>query len=171
MTASEIKDTYSMRDIVEKYGFHPNRAGFIHCPFHNGDRTASCKIYQKDFHCHACGKNGDVFTFVQKMEGCSFKEAYKMLGGSYEKQSDIRKNLFIHRKEQERKTRAVKLARLKHRRKDLYDELDLARAICEITYPFSDDWCWGVNRIEKVFRELDAVDEEIDELTRYKDDG
>ena len=41
---SEIKNTYSMRDIVERYGFHPNRAGFISCPFHQGDRTPSLKV-------------------------------------------------------------------------------------------------------------------------------
>lgn len=84
MTADEIKSTYSMREIVERYGFHPNRAGFISCPFHQGDKTPSLKIYEKDYHCHACGANGDIFTFVQEIEGISFKEAFRSLGGTYQ---------------------------------------------------------------------------------------
>ena len=44
MTAEEIKQQYSMRDVVEMYGFHPNRAGFISCPFHSGDHSPSMKI-------------------------------------------------------------------------------------------------------------------------------
>ena len=57
MTAEEIKQTYSMRDILEKYGIHVNRSGFASCPFHTGDRTPSLKIYDRDFYCFACGKN------------------------------------------------------------------------------------------------------------------
>ena len=81
MTVEEIKQQYYMRDVVEMYGFHPNRAGFISCPFHSGDHSPSMKIYPKDFYCHACGENGDIFTFVQKMDDCSFKEAFLKLGG------------------------------------------------------------------------------------------
>ena len=39
MNSEGIKSRYSMRDIAEQYGFHPNRAGFIPCPFHQGDRS------------------------------------------------------------------------------------------------------------------------------------
>lgn len=52
MTSEEIKQTYSMRDILNKCGLpQPNRSGFIQCPFHKGDREASMKIYDKDFNC------------------------------------------------------------------------------------------------------------------------
>lgn len=80
MTSEEIKEKYSMRDIVERYGLRPNRAGFITCPFHLGDRTPSMKIYKGDFHCYACGANGDIFDFVMRMDGSSFKEAFQSLG-------------------------------------------------------------------------------------------
>ena len=41
MTSEEIKQTYSMRDILNKCGLpQPNRSGFIQCPFHKGDREA-----------------------------------------------------------------------------------------------------------------------------------
>lgn len=84
MTREEIKETYSMRDILARYGFNPNRAGFIRCPFHEGDREASLKIYPHDYHCFGCGANGDIFDFVMRMEGVSFREAFRELGGEYE---------------------------------------------------------------------------------------
>ena len=85
MTSEEIKATYSMRNVVERYGFQPNRAGFIHCPFHGGDREPSLKVYDRDFHCHACGAHGDIFDFIMRMDEVSFKEAFMSLGGEYQK--------------------------------------------------------------------------------------
>lgn len=68
MTSEEIKESVFMRDVLQRCGLPvPNRAGFIQCPFHKGDRTPSMKIYQKDYHCFACGANGDVFTFCRNM--------------------------------------------------------------------------------------------------------
>ena len=76
MTKEEVKSRYSMRDILARYGIRPNRAGFVRCPFHKGDREPSMKIYEKDFHCFGCGETGDIFSFVQKMEHLSFREAF-----------------------------------------------------------------------------------------------
>lgn len=84
MTSEEIKRTVSMEELVERYGLYPNRAGFIVCPFHKGDRNASLKIYKDSFYCFGCGAAGDVFDFVRKMDGMSFKEAFLFLGGEYE---------------------------------------------------------------------------------------
>ena len=82
MTREEIKQTYSMKDILVKCGLPgPNRAGFIKCPFHKGDHEASMKVYDKDFHCFGCGANGDIFTFTERFYGISFKDAFLMLGG------------------------------------------------------------------------------------------
>ena len=68
MNSEEIKAMYSMQDILAKCGLSaPNRAGFCHCPFHKGDREPSMKIYDKDFHCFACGANGDIFDFVSRL--------------------------------------------------------------------------------------------------------
>ena len=49
MTKEELKNTYSMKDVIGKYGLFPNRAGFVSCPFHYGDHTASLKIYKDSF--------------------------------------------------------------------------------------------------------------------------
>lgn len=101
MTKEEIKDLYSMEDILERYGLpKPNRAGFIRCPFHN-EKTASMKIYPKDFNCYGCGTNGDIFTFVMLMDGISFKEAYAALGGSYENSFSARLKIYQAEKKRE----------------------------------------------------------------------
>ena len=67
MNSEEIKKTYSMRDILGRYGMQPNRAGFICCPFHK-EKTASMKIYQDSYYCFGCGAHGDIFDFVSQME-------------------------------------------------------------------------------------------------------
>ena len=71
-----IKDHLTMRDVLLRYGYEPNRAGFVCCPFHS-EKTPSMKVFDKDYHCFGCGENGDVITFVQKLFSLSFQEALK----------------------------------------------------------------------------------------------
>ncbi|WP_293716400.1 CHC2 zinc finger domain-containing protein [uncultured Parabacteroides sp.] len=54
------------------------------CPFHN-DRHPSLYVNVKEqyYKCFACGESGDLFKFVQKMEGCSFREALEILAEWY----------------------------------------------------------------------------------------
>lgn len=94
MESNEIKEQYKMLDVIQMYGLNPDRSGFIRCPFHSGDRTASLKVYKDSFHCYGCHANGDIFKFVQLMDECDFKTAYFKLGGSYKAKksfSDLRK--------------------------------------------------------------------------------
>ncbi|MEG0731907.1 MAG: CHC2 zinc finger domain-containing protein, partial [Vagococcus sp.] len=46
------------------------------CPFHN-EKTPSFSVAEDKqiFHCFGCGKGGNVFSFVQEIEGLSFPEA------------------------------------------------------------------------------------------------
>jgi len=50
------------------------------CPFH-GERTPSFHVYPEDKHykCYGCGEYGDVFKFVQKVEGKEFPEVVRAL--------------------------------------------------------------------------------------------
>mgnify|MGYP001161696554 CR=1 FL=1 len=50
------------------------------CPFHK-EKTPSFHVNPSRgyFHCFGCGKGGDVFTFLQEIEGLDFPEALKML--------------------------------------------------------------------------------------------
>ena len=79
-----IHDSISMTDIVKKYGFKPNRAGFICCPFHQ-EKTASLKIYKGDrgWHCFGCGKNGDVIEFVKLFFNVDFSTAIGIIDNDF----------------------------------------------------------------------------------------
>ena len=50
------------------------------CPFHK-EKTPSFHVNPARgfFHCFGCGKGGDVFKFIQEIEGLSFPETLKML--------------------------------------------------------------------------------------------
>lgn len=161
MTVDEIKQQYSMRDVLAMYGITPNRAGFIHCPFHQGDRTASMKIYPKDFHCHACGVNGDVLSFVQQMEHCSFKEAFYRLGGSYEAKSDRERELYHYKLQKAKESRMRREARLLERRKVVQTSLHQNRLLRDHMWVFTDAWCRAVNGFEKDYIELEEINAEL----------
>lgn len=77
-TVQTIKDRLTMREVLLHYGYEPNRAKFICCPFHN-EKTPSMKIFEKDYHCFGCGSNGDVITFVQQLFSLSFPDSLKKI--------------------------------------------------------------------------------------------
>lgn len=81
--AQEIKERLSLPEAVARYGLEPRR-GYLHCPFHSGDRTPSFRIYPNDsFYCFGCGAHGDVIDFVAGMEQISKGEAIKMLATEF----------------------------------------------------------------------------------------
>jgi len=146
LTSEEIKDCYSMRDIVGRYGFIPDRKGFISCPFHQ-ENTASMRIYEKDYNCFGCGENGDIFDFIMRIEDVNFKEAFQSLGGTYRKPS-FSSDLAVYRsrkkKEMARKTRErqAEKKRLNHMLISVY------RTYMERSEPFSDIWCDCYNALQ-----------------------
>lgn len=147
MTKDEIKDLYSMRDILERYGLpQPNRAGFICCPFHK-EKTASMKIYKKDFYCFGCGASGDIFTFLQQFYSISFKDAFQMLGGSYEEPSYTSK-LAVYKAEKSRLMRQKQAER--HRKKIRLNNMliGIYWRYMDKSEPFSDVWCDCCNALQ-----------------------
>ncbi len=79
---SEIKSKISIEDLVSKYvNLKPAGKNLkALCPFHS-EKTPSFMVSpeRQIFHCFGCGKSGDIFTFLQEMEGLSFKEALLQL--------------------------------------------------------------------------------------------
>lgn len=149
MTKDEIKAEVSMRDVLARYGLAANRTGFIRCPFHRGDREASMKVYDRDFHCFGCGENGDVFSFVMKMENCSFSDAFQLLGGTYEhKANDFSKRLAIYkqRKMAEKRRRAAEKEAKERRLNALL--ITVYRRYMRRSEPFTDAWCDCCNALQ-----------------------
>jgi len=77
-----IKDRLDIVQLIGEY-VQVKKAGInwkANCPFHH-EKTPSFMIQpEKQFwHCFGCGKGGDVFSFLQEMEGLDFPEALKIL--------------------------------------------------------------------------------------------
>lgn len=161
MTVEEIKSQYSMADIATKYGYKISRAGFISCPFHKGDRTPSMKIYKRDYHCHACGANGDIFSFVMGIDNCDFKTAFYSLGGKYGKR-DFKADMSLYRlqKSKERAKREKdKLVQERQLRTFFISTLHKGLKVVE---PMSDAWCYLINELETELYKFSVLQEEIE---------
>lgn len=146
VTKEEIKDLYSMKDILERYGLpQPNRAGFICCPFHK-EKTASMKIYKDSCYCFGCNFGGDIFDFVQKMDGISFKEAYAALGGDYENSFSARLKIYQEQKKREMQRKTEE--KLKRKRELNYLLMDVYRKWIDRLEPLSDAWADTYNALQ-----------------------
>lgn len=77
-----IKDRLSIVDVVGQY-VQLRRAGrnfTARCPFHK-ERTPSFHISPErgSYMCFGCGEKGDIFSFVERIEGVDFKTALEEL--------------------------------------------------------------------------------------------
>ena len=78
----EIKSKLNIVDVVGSY-LRLTKAGayWKACyPFHN-EKTPSFTVNEERqaFHCFGCGKGGDIFSFIEEIEGIEFREALKLL--------------------------------------------------------------------------------------------
>lgn len=82
--ARTIRSTLPATRVAERYGFEPNRAGYICCPFHH-EKTPSLKLYPGDrgWHCFGCGKGGDVIRFVMELFDITFPQAVVRLSADF----------------------------------------------------------------------------------------
>ncbi len=85
MTTDTTDQIRSRLDILEVVGGYValHRAGREHvglCPFH-AEKSPSFSVSQEKqvFHCHGCGAGGDVFSFVERIEGVDFPRALEIL--------------------------------------------------------------------------------------------
>lgn len=81
-TVDTIKDRLDIVEVLGSY-IKLEKAGKNYkgkCPFHN-EKTASFSVSQnrQGYYCFGCGAKGDIFTFVQEMEGVDFRSALKTL--------------------------------------------------------------------------------------------
>jgi DNA primase len=90
----EIKDRLPIEEVVSRYvkleksGI--NLKGL--CPFHN-EKSPSFFVapHRGSFMCFGCGKKGDIFTFLQEIEGIEFFDALKQLAEQAGVQLELQK--------------------------------------------------------------------------------
>ena len=87
----ECRERISVPDVARHYGFPPNRAGFICCPFHH-EKTPSLKLNGHHWHCFGCGAGGSSIDFVSQLLGLDALAAVERLN------ADFCLNLPLHRK-------------------------------------------------------------------------
>jgi len=159
LTSNDIKLMYSMQDILVRYGMQMDRKGFINCPFHQ-EKSNSMKIYNSSYYCFGCGKTGDIFTFVQEMDGLTFKEAFRELGGEYERSTTAKIKVYRARKAREQEL-------LKQEKKKA--EISLNNTLISVyrkrldkLSPLNNAWCECFNELEKQL----FIHENLHEKTR-----
>lgn len=85
VSAAECKRSVDLVEYVQGKGIKLRRQGksFVGlCPFHADKKPSFTVDPEKSlWHCFGCGKGGDLFTFLQELEGVSFAQALKELGG------------------------------------------------------------------------------------------
>lgn len=86
-TTTRIREAAILPTVVSRYvRLKPSGAGRMQglCPFHE-ERTPSFSVstVKNLWTCFGCGAGGDVFTFLQRIEGISFIEARKQLADQF----------------------------------------------------------------------------------------
>ncbi|NQU83471.1 MAG: DNA primase [Parcubacteria group bacterium] len=77
-----IKDRIDIVQLIQEY--IPLKKSGVNwkgcCPFHQ-EKTPSFMVHpeRQFYHCFGCSKGGDIFSFIQEMEGMDFPEALKLL--------------------------------------------------------------------------------------------
>ncbi|MBY0394692.1 MAG: AAA family ATPase, partial [Novosphingobium sp.] len=89
-----IKDQFPLADEVRRHLALKRRGATLVglCPFHM-ERTPSFAVYpdEQRFHCFGCGAHGDIFDFLEALEGLDIRAAAERLtGGNFPVMSEAR---------------------------------------------------------------------------------
>lgn len=159
MTKEEILQSVQITDLLAEYGIKVNRQGMCSCPFHK-DRHPSMKVYPKtnSYHCFTCNETGDIFSLVQKMENCSFKDAFIRLGGEY-KPTDKKARMMAKQSRERARANREKAERAdKDLRWLICRCITIARLGTKIFEPYSEDWIYCTNSLTTFIHYLEEYE-------------
>ena len=159
--AQRVKELVRLPDVLAQYNLTPTRAGFLHCPFHSGDRDASLKIYPAtdSWYCFGCGEGGDVIDFVAKMERCGFAEAIKRLNTDFRLGLEEKQSLRNVRQRHQERSREV--LRQKEQRDTLLNKIAYRRALwlsCKTANITTHE---RAQQAAQILAKIDRLDDEI----------
>lgn len=163
---NEIKESLTMQQVAEHFGYKVNSSGFIHSPF-NTDKTASLKIYPHSYYDFSSNSGGDLIKFsadvlgVNNWQACQYLiEAFSLpysLSGNTDNREQIR------RREQERQRQQEKEEKFKEAWLSEVDSLKTweclyKRAIEEKAFsPLSEMQEFVVSELQKTSHKLDVL--------------
>jgi DNA primase len=79
---AQIKERLNIEEVISSYSTLKKAGSNLkaNCPFHT-EKTPSFMVSpeRQSFKCFGCGEGGDVFTFIEKIEGVDFYNALKIL--------------------------------------------------------------------------------------------
>lgn len=133
-----------MQNILERHGIKIKRNGFINCPFHI-ERTDSMKIYQDSFHCFGCGESGDIFDMEMQLNGCDFRTAFELLGGS--SKPSWRATVTANRVRKEKQAAVQKRLEEMEQVNQVRGYITTYRDLLSTEQPFSELWCYCRNKL------------------------
>lgn len=84
-TINRVREASGIVELVSRYTKLEGRGDHLKglCPLHQDKHTLSLSVNAKDgvWHCFGCQKGGNVFHWVQEVEGVAFGRALKLLAG------------------------------------------------------------------------------------------
>jgi DNA primase len=162
-----LRNSITMRQVAEYYGFPIDRKGFIKCPFHgNGtERTPSLKIYEgfRGFHCKGCGIGGDVSKFVELLDGVSRKDAGLLLSRRFNipisENSEIPPETLQRANEArlKRESAIAKQSQVQAELRQICAYLVAYNQLMNESEPFSEVWCCCQNEIPKLIGRWESL--------------
>jgi len=154
MTVEYIKHTTKMEDVLSRYGIQVKNGKCL-CIFH-ADTTPSMSIKDNKLHCFVCHRSADVFDVVKELEGCSFKDAYTILGGSYNNSATLEEKKKVAQaiKQQDEQKRLQQEKRQKHMK--LCNDISILRKQLIEMKPYSEEWCNSQMELTRKIAELNG---------------
>lgn len=154
--ASEINEQLTTQEVIEHYGFEPDRSNSICCPFHK-ENHPSLHIYPNGWYCFGCGKGGGAINFVMELFHIPFAMAIRRIN------DDFCLGLFDDRKlhpvinvevNREFDTETKELIK---RYEDNVDLLATKRAVIDTAVIDSDSWAEAVRSAGRLRLETESL--------------
>ena len=138
-----VKLNNSVPDILERYGVRV-RAGRCKAICHDG-RKYTAKVSNDLYYCFKCDRSMDVFDITMHFTGCDFSEAFEILGG--EEKMSFATKVKVKQKQERRKIELNRKKRQEqaHAKNIIY--ITALQGIIEESEPFSDIWCFAINKL------------------------
>lgn len=118
LTAEEIKQLVSIEQVLSVYGIEYTGKR-IPCPIHNGTDN-NFSIIADIWHCFVCDETGDIFSLVQHLNNCDFKQAKDFICDTFnlkrEKPREAKKKLLELDEERTYKRNLKKVHNYQHER-------------------------------------------------------